>query len=553
MKTFNFKTIAISLLCIVQTSYAQTPSWQWAFGAGSTGAEMATANATDAAGNLYTVGWYTSTNITFGSITLTNPGIGTSDIFVTKHSATGTALWSKTFGGSDGEIPNSVCVDSNGDIYVTGWYASSNVAFGSQTLTNSSAGNSDVFVLKLNPNGNVVWAKSAGGNSTDRGQSICVDASGNVIVAGLFTSSVINFGSLSINHSGSGNSDVFVVKYDSNGNTVWTRGAGGNGSDVANSVATDLSNNIYVTGYFSSASINFSGNTLTNSGAGSQDLFLVKFNPTGTIQWSTKSSGHLDEYGSALAVSATGVYLTGAFSSSVVTIDNANLSNNSAGTHDAIIAKYNLNGSLLWAKKIGGADADVGLDIDLDGQDRVFISGNFASGSINLDGIILINALTGYKDMFYAAYDATGLNLWATKIGDSFDESAYGIAVNTLGNTIYAAGMYNSNSVAFGSNSVIKFCADDIFIAKLGGLSLNLKEQSISNISIYPNPAKNFFHIKGIILEKIEIMSTEGKILLTKEISDPNSQIELDQLPNGIYLVRCFSKEGTSSQKLVVN
>ena len=553
MKTFYFKSIAISMLCFVQTSYAQTPSWQWAFGAGSTGAEMATANATDAAGNVYTVGWYTSTNITFGSITLTNPGLGTSDIFITKHSATGIALWAKTFGGTDGEIASSVSIDNNGDVYVTGWYSSSSVVFGSQTLTNSSAGNSDVFVAKLNSAGNVVWAKSAGGNATDRGQSITVDPSGNVVVAGLFISSTINFGAVNANHSGSGNNDLFIVKYDASGNPLWARSAGGSGSDVANSVATDASNNIYVTGFFSSTSINFSGNTLTNSGTGSQDLFLVKYNPSGTILWSVKSSVNLDEYGSALAVSSTGVYLTGSFSSSVTTIDNVNLTNSSAGTHDALVAKYNSNGGVLWAKRIGGADGDVGLDIDIDGSDKVFVSGNFASGSINVDGTILINTLTGYRDMFYSAYDANGINLWATRIGDSFDESANCITVNTLGNTIYAAGMYNSNSVAFGSNSVIKFCADDIFISKLGGLSLNLKEQVVSSISLFPNPAKNFFNIKGIILEKIEIMSMEGKILRTKEISDPNSQIELDQLPKGIYFVRCFSKEGTSCQKLVVN
>ncbi|MFN7913328.1 MAG: SBBP repeat-containing protein, partial [Bacteroidota bacterium] len=122
MKILNVKAIAIILLFVMQSIYAQTPSWQWAFGVGSTGAEMATANATDAAGNLYTVGWYTSANITFGSITLTNPGLGTSDIFITKHSATGTALWAKTFGGSDGEIASSISLDSNGDIYVTGWF-----------------------------------------------------------------------------------------------------------------------------------------------------------------------------------------------------------------------------------------------------------------------------------------------------------------------------------------------------------------------------------------------------------------------------------------------
>jgi hypothetical protein len=552
MKILNVKAIAIILLFVMQSIYAQTPSWQWAFGAGSTGAEMATANATDAAGNLYTVGWYTSANITFGSITLTNPGLGTSDIFITKHSATGTALWAKTFGGSDGEIATSISIDSNGDIYVTGWFSSSNVTFGTQTLTNSSAGNSDVFVVKLNSTGNVVWAKSAGGNATDRGQSICVDANGNVIVAGLFISSTINFGAVNVNHSGSGNNDLFIVKYDASGNPLWTRGAGGNGSDVANSIATDSGNNIYVTGFFSSASINFSGNTLTNSGIGSQDLFLVKYNSSGTLQWSVKSSGHLDEYGAALVVSGTGVYLTGAFSSSVTTLDNVNLTNNAAGTYDAIVAKYNLSGGLLWAKKIGGADADVGIDIDLDGQDRVFVSGNFASGSINADGIILINALTGYRDMFYAAYDATGFNLWATKIGDSFDESANGIAVNAQGSTIYAVGMYNSNSVAFGSNSVIKFCADDVFIAKLGGLSLNLNEQDISEISLFPNPAKNFFYVNGIVLDKIEVMSLDGKTIFTKEIENPTSRIELDQLSHGIYLVKCYSKEDMYYQKIVV-
>ena len=166
-------------------------------------------SALDASGNLYVVGWYTSANITFGATTLTNPGSFTSDIFLVKYNSSGTALWAKTFGSADGDNGNGVTVDASGNVYITGWYTGATLVMGSFTLTNATTATSDIFIAKMDPSGNTVWAKTAGGTLGDRGLAITADAFGNVFTTGGYSSSIINFGTGNLTNSSASTSDVF--------------------------------------------------------------------------------------------------------------------------------------------------------------------------------------------------------------------------------------------------------------------------------------------------------------------------------------------------------
>lgn len=549
-----FTLLAFIFLINNSNVNAQTPLWQWARGAGYTGADQALATAIDASGNVYTIGWYTSANITFGSITLTNPGVATSDVFVTKHDAAGNAVWAKTFGGSDGEIGNSIAVDASGNVYITGWYTSTTVAMGTSTLTNTSAGSSDIFLAKLSSAGNILWAKNIGGTSADRCNGITLDASGNIFATGCFMSATVNFGANTLTNNGTGTNDFFISKFDANGTNLWAKSAGGNNADIGNGIAVDSLGNAYATGMFTSASINFGTSAISNSGIGTQEFFLVKYDGTGNAVWTVKGNGSTEDYGNAVEVSKNAVYVTGGFNSPSLMIGTTTLSNPGASTHDVFLAKYDLNGNFAWANRSGDVDSEVGNAIDSDNLGRIFISGYFTSSSISFGGSNLTNVMAGYRDLFIAAYDASGTNVWATSVGDAFDESANSISVNSSGSEIYVSGVYNSTSLSFGTHSVYKGCGDDVFLAKLSGLTIGISENKLSNgIQLYPNPAKQSFYLNSKYQGNFELINSIGKQVLKHEITEGLNSIDVSTLEPGLYILKQFHNGSVYQTKLIID
>ena len=176
-------------------------------------------------------------------------------------------LWAKKAGGTGDDYGQSIATDSSGNSYVTGYFAGT-ATFGDTELT--SSGSTDIFVAKLDSGGNWLWAKKAGGTSSDTGRSIATDSSGNSYVIGYFAGTA-TFGDTEL--TSSGNNDIFVAKLDSGGNWLWVMKAGGTDLDVGKSIAIDSSGNSYVTGYFRGTAT-FGDTELTSSGL--YDIFVAK-------------------------------------------------------------------------------------------------------------------------------------------------------------------------------------------------------------------------------------------------------------------------------------
>ena len=136
-------------------------------------------------------------------------------------------LWAKGAGGTYNDYTHSIAVDANGNSYVTGYFDSPTITFGSTVLTNanSAGGTCDIFIVKYDESGNVLWAKGEGGTSTDYAYSITVDANGNSFITGYFDSPSIIFGSTTLtNADNTGNTgDIFIVKYNTSGNVLWAK------------------------------------------------------------------------------------------------------------------------------------------------------------------------------------------------------------------------------------------------------------------------------------------------------------------------------------------
>jgi hypothetical protein len=179
----------------------------------------------------------------------------------------GNFLWAKRAGGNWNDVGHGIALDSSGNAYVTGYFEDTAV-FGATTLT--SAGQPDTYIAKVDSGGNFLWAKRAGGTSSDIGNGIAVDSSGNAYITGYFWATAV-FGATTL--TSAGQSDTYIAKVDSGGNFLWAKRAGGISIDEGKSITVDSIGNAYVTGSFNGTAV-FGATTLTS--AGGYDVFIWK-------------------------------------------------------------------------------------------------------------------------------------------------------------------------------------------------------------------------------------------------------------------------------------
>ncbi len=258
-------------------------------------------------------------------------------------------LWADTPGGIYNNSGGDVSTDASGNVYMTGVFSSPTITFGTYTLTNASPGYSDIFLVKYDSSGNVIWAKRFGGTNDDYGKSVAIDVYGNIYLVGAFYSTSITFGTYPITKSGTGY-NLFLTKYDSAGVVLWAKGAGGVTSNIyPDKIATDPSGNICATGFFSNASMTIGTYTLTN--AGYDDIFLAKFDSSGTVLWATCVGDTGYEQSHGVATDAFGnIYITGFFQTpsltfGTYTINNVNTS--SIIPDNFFLVKYSPTGAVL--------------------------------------------------------------------------------------------------------------------------------------------------------------------------------------------------------------
>ncbi|MBA3683546.1 MAG: hypothetical protein H0W73_20630 [Bacteroidetes bacterium] len=275
--------------------------------------------AVDAAGNVYTTGHFKSTSdFDPGAGTFTIATLGDADIFISKLDASGNFIWAKSIGGAGIDEGNDIDVDASGDVFIAGYYSGVvdfDPGVGSFNLT--SAGNYDAFVFSLNAAGNFMWAKSFGGTGYDIATSIKLDALGNIHTTGSFeTTSDFDPNIAVFNLISAGGYDIFILKLNPSGNLIWAKGIGGTSYENTSAIALDVSGNIYTTGNFQLAAIDFDpgpGVFIVNPGVG-YDVFISKLDAAGNFVWAKAFNGPGNELGMSIATdNAGGVYTTGNF------------------------------------------------------------------------------------------------------------------------------------------------------------------------------------------------------------------------------------------------
>jgi len=229
---------------------------------------------TDLKGNIFIAGCFYWNNLKLGSTTLANAGYD--DIFLAKYDSLGNILWAKKAGGAEGDVVKGIDTDTSGSIFITGYFESASILFGSTTLTNADATGStnDIFLAKYNASGNLLWATSAGSTFSEEAQSVSCDANGNTFITGNFRSP-ITFGSTTLITNGY--NDIFLVKYNGIGNVLWAKGEGGTEQDYGTSVSIDANGDALITGGYISYTIPLGPRILTLFGlVHVPDIFLAK-------------------------------------------------------------------------------------------------------------------------------------------------------------------------------------------------------------------------------------------------------------------------------------
>jgi hypothetical protein len=516
----------------------------WATKIGGGGADSGFGNATDSSGNVYITGRYDSSTLTInsfvsvigGAITVAPYGTlsnsGSSDVYIVKYNTNGQALWATSIGGDNTDRGISIATDSSGNVYITGRYNSTPLTInsfdsvlGGVITTNaygtlSNIDSYDVFIVKYNTNGQALWATNIGGSSDDYGYGIATDSSGNVYITGYYGQSISN--PLTINSfdsvvggaitvapygtlSNSGNNEAFIVKYNTSGQALWATNIGGSSDDVGYSVATDSSGNVYITGYYNSASLTINsfdsvvGGVITTnvygtlSNIGSNDVFIVKYDTNGQALWATNIANISDDYGYGIATDSSGnVYITGSSISGLLTINSFDsvvggvITTNAYGTLPygspscVFIVKYDTNGQALWATNTSGSSYDEGNSITTDSSGNVYIIGYYNSAPLTINsfdsvggGVITLTPYgalsnSGIYNTFIVKYDTNGQALWATKIGGGGADIGFSIATDSSGN-VYITGRYDSSTLTI--NSFVSVIGGAITVAPYGTLS----------------------------------------------------------------------------------
>ena len=391
----------------ILTKYDAVGNVQWAKGT-TNGDTWVIGVCTDGYGNAYLFGTFQSPAMKIGNIILVNTltPATSRQCFLAKFDPSGNVLWAKNFGNAQlggaglGGISSvlgvgGVMADAAGNVFVTANFQNATINIGAITLTNTdpTGTSDDIFLAKFNTNGVVLWAKNYGGDGTDDAYGITIVPSGDIYLAGQFSSPTIAFGSTTIANT-STTQIGFIARLDGAGSPVWACGSGGSGGEYAIGLASDATGNIYLTGGVKDNIISFSGTTIYNYYAPQAALYLVKFDPTNNVVWSKvmgSPSRNRGTWGYSVATSVCGsVWVSGAMQidtpariPSSVEIDGNVLTAPAGSTDPVFIAGFTYSGVYDGGATLSsGADDQVCIACDASGC--VYICSDYES-QVNLE------------------------------------------------------------------------------------------------------------------------------------------------------------------------
>ncbi len=497
MKMKKLFLSVLILFSISATVFSQ--NYKWSKTQGSTGDEQTWNLAIDSNDNSIAYGYFNNT-IKLGSISKNSKG--GRDHFLVKYDCGGTVQWVQTIGSSGDEFSYQLgmCVDKAGSIYITSAFAGS-CTFSSANNSNktvSTNGGNDIYIAKYDKSGNVIWVKTYGSSGEDVGFDITLDDSNNIYATGKFSGQV-SFGSKTL--TSSGGTDVYVLKYDKNGNIKWVKQGSGSVDDDGIGVSVDSKHNVYVCGSAGYGNGTVSFNNIQSLSSNYNSGFIAKLNINGDCQWlETIYSSGGDAMDKMTIDNLDNVYLTGTHAGNVTaTSEDGNNYNGGSiqGSRNFCVAKYDSNGNLLWFTSEGpssGYATTYGTCMSKDNS-RIYIAG-VTCQALTLGSYS--SNFAGQTDLFVAALDTGGNFVWADFGGSSNYDAGYGIQVDKHDN-VYICGFYQDgfdidnvtlNSAGGQDGLLLKYCNSsssiDSTITTTGSTTLCGKDSVLFSVAYDP-------------------------------------------------------------------
>ena len=441
--------IFLSLFFLInQTSNAQ--SFNWAKAWGSTASDENTASVVKG-GFIYNTGYFTGTcDFDPGPGTANRVCVGVWDIYVSKSDTSGNLIWVATFGSNDEDKGSAIAVDDSGFVYATGFFKGT-VDFdpGSGTVNRTSKGAADIYVIRLDPTGNLSWIATNGASSEDRPKSICLDTNRNVYTTGSFYSTVdFDPGSATYNLSSRGGQDVFIQKLSPYGNFIGAVRIGDWAEDYATSISSDAKN-LYLTGWFSGSVDMDPGQDTIRLVSKAYDPFVVKLDFNFDAKWAVNFGSNTGEGGEKICVDNSYNVISAGYFQSTADFDPGlgKFNINSKGGEDIYIQKLDSNGRFLWAKAIGTSGIESVSYINTDESGNIYVVGQY-KGTIDMDpgpGVFNLNSGTRMH-AFILKLDRAGNFIWAKSIGSSLGEAKANFISADIDKFLYVSGYFSQTT-----------------------------------------------------------------------------------------------------------
>ncbi len=459
-------------------------------------------------------------------------GAGGADIYLIKLNADGDTLWTRTYGGANDEYGSSVTQTSDGGYIISGNTKSFGVA------------GKDAYLIKTDMNGNVLWSKTYGSTGNDYGNKVLQTTDGGYIVAGT-TESV-----------GNGNYNVYLIKTNSDGDTLWTKSYGGSLEDDGNFIQQTSDGGFILVG------------TTFSFGSGGYDIYVIKTNESGDTTWTKTYGGTIDDYGFSVKQIAGGDYLVTGTTNSF-----------GAGSFDCYLMQLNPIGGVVWIKTYGGTGWDNGYSI-LQTTDNGFLvlgqsfsfgiasdiyliktdevgdtlwTRTYGGSGYEFESCILQTTDGGYlisageesfgpdRNIYLIKTDAGG-NSGCFQASSQTIVNTISIPVTSTSTTISAGGTVASQNTIKGGGAVVTTLCSTVTVNETASKNAAM---------VFPNPFTNEFILTGTKSDgEFKVFDLSGKEILRGQTNSVETKINTELLLPGFYLLRYNDENKTVNIKL---
>ena len=416
---------------------------------GGTASEQSNDIAIDHFGNIYITGTTYSSDFPIKNAYNNTYG-GSADVFIAKFDPTGNLLFSSYLGGSNYDLGDSLALDDFGNCYITGNTQSTNFPL-KNNMGSSFRGNSDIFVAKFSPSGDLLFSTLLGGSLIEFGYDITVNSLNNIFITGRTMSDDFPMKN-AFNATYPGNNAVFITSFNSSGSIMYSTYFGGSGADAGESIHIDSNNNYYITGY--TLSKNFpTKNAFNATNNGNYDVFCTKFNQSNQLIFSTYFGGSNDDTGMGITTDSDNSIIISGYSASPDFPVLQAFDSSYAGNNDAFVTKLDPSGSLLYSSFFGGSGQDIGYGLAIDDTDSVYISGYTRSFDLPVYNGYYVNT-SGQSDLFLAKFGSP-LSPFSTDSTNSASPSVTTITqISTVTKDTNVIASNNSSTSLFDSSLI---------------------------------------------------------------------------------------------------